>query len=360
MKLGLFAVILWSFSAHSFELKRVPEPKLNEALAPFVDGSYGETEALLVYTDGALRYEQYRLGFDENKKHLGWSVAKSITTTILGIAVKDGTVKLDDPVTKWVKEGANTAWDQVTLGHLATMTSGVYSMEGYEASPLNSTVVAMLYRFPFFKDMGGYRLTQRRVMAPPGDRFYYSSGDTALLSKALTNALGGSMRALFKDRIAKPLGITRFTFEEDGSGTLVGSSYFYTTAIDFLKLGLLYLDGGKWDGEQLLPEDWSKRSGNPSSAFKTLRLDNVPSDLAYGLGFWLNQPVPTAQIGKYYSSVPADAYWMKGHQHQHILVIPSKKTVIVRLGRDGLLTGKFSMDEMYKALSRAMNWGVAP
>ncbi|RYZ65928.1 MAG: class C beta-lactamase-related serine hydrolase, partial [Proteobacteria bacterium] len=317
---------------------------------------------LLVYSEGVLKYEAYRFGFDEQKKHLGWSTAKSITTSLLGVAIQEGALNLDDPVTKYVADARNTPWDQVSLKHLATMTSGMDFKEVYEASPLNSHVVSMFYRFPFFQDIAGYIGRLRNVKAAPGERFSYSSGDTNMLSRALHEALGGKERSLLKEKILDKIGVEKFTFEEDGKSTIIGSSYFYATAVDFLKLGILYLNDGKWDQSQILPMGWAELSRTPGPAFKTLRLDNVPEGKAYGLGFWLNQPVPQAQIGKAYSAMPADAYWMAGHQGQYVIIIPSTQTVIVRLGRDRSKTNKFDVNGFFVKLSQALNWkgGVSP
>ena len=105
-------------------------------------------------------------------------------------------------------------------------------------------------------------------------------------------------------------------FEVDASGTFVGSSYLYATLRDYARFGLLYLNNGNWQGEQILPEDWVEYTTTAASG----------SDGIYGAFFWLNK------AGTDYPDAPRDMYSCRGHDGQFIYIIPSKELVIVRTG----------------------------
>ena len=155
----------------------------------------------------------------------------------------------------------------------------------------------------------------------PGRHFSYSSGTTNLLSALLVERLGGTQGAidyLYSDFLA-PLGMTRTVFEPDPSGVFVGSSYIYASARDWGRLGQLMLEDGELNGVRLLPTDWVARASRPSVAL---------NDPRYGYQFWLNRGGEKLR----WHGLPEDAYAMMGNRGQVVMIIPSARTVIVRLG----------------------------
>jgi CubicO group peptidase (beta-lactamase class C family) len=313
--------------------------------------SAGQTDALLIYKKGELVFERYAHGYSREKKHLSWSMAKSFSTTLYGILLQKNLVKPTDTVDQFFPEVKNTEWKKVQLIHLATMSSGMAWEENYDLSPLNSHVAAMLYRAPYFSHMGEYRLKQMKRLAPPGERFSYGSGETNLLTACLQKRIpNGDWIAFVRENLFGPIGISKFTLELDEGKNFIGSSYLYLTPRDYLKFGVLLLKKGMWDGKSVLSENWLKEAVSPAAPFGTLRLDNDPQDRAYGQGFWLNQPVGSAQIGRAHKSLPDDAFYAKGYQGQYILVVPSEDLVVVRLGHDNASENRFRLDDFRAAL----------
>ncbi len=293
-----------------------------------------QTDALLVVAGGAIVYERYARGYTAKMRHYGWSMAKSVSMALFGIAEATGKIRREDPVSKWVPEVTGTIWDGIRLEHLLTMSTGVEWNEGYESSPFQSHIVSGLYRRRAFQDFGLTRAGMRKVLAKPGERFNYSSGDTNLLMRAMKKALRDDYKNFPWDALFTPIGMSSAVMERDASGTLIGSSYLAATARDFARFGYLFLREGKWMGKQIIPADWVKLAGTPSPAFHSLRLDHRPSDQPYGTSWWLNRAIPTAQIGKPYPEFPDRTILALGHDGQAIIVVPEWDLVVVRLGND--------------------------
>jgi len=292
------------------------------------------TDAMLVVAGGELVYERYARGYTETMRHYGWSATKSISMAIFGIAEAEGKVRREDSVTKWNPEAAGSAWDRVTLGNLISMSSGILWREGYEASPFDSHVVTALYRTRESADFGLYRLSQRKVVAPPGERFNYASGDTNLYLRALRKALGDAYADYPWKKLFDPIGMKSAVIERDPSGTFIGSSYGEATPRDFARFGYLFLRGGKWKGKQIVPAEWVRMASTPSPAMAFSRKDHRPKDSPYGYGWWLNAAQPKAGIAKAFPDFPDDMYFASGHDGQEIVVIPSWDLLFVRFGND--------------------------
>jgi len=158
----------------------------------------------------------------------------------------------------------------------------------------------------------------------PGDYWYYSSGTTNLIARTLTQVLearGIDYYAFARDALFAPLGAASFTLEPDSAGYSIGSSYIYATARDWARLGELYLEGGVWKGERLLPETWPAYVSSPTKA----------SDGEYGAQFWLNHDGADGRV-RWVPGLPDNVYSMSGHEGQYVFIIPDKRMVIVRTG----------------------------
>ena len=304
-----------------------------KALTGYAFSPQFSTDALLVYQDGKTIYEKYANGYSASTPHPLWSVTKSISMAIFGLAEAEGKISSDDLVTHWYPEADSKIWGDVKLSHLLEMTSGVGWSEAYERNPLVSSVVSLLYKKSSFDDMPAYRLSHGKKVARAGERFNYSSGDTNLLMGALKKALAQDYNTYPWSKLFEPLGMQSFTLEQDGSGVFIGSSYGICTARDLLRFGELFLNEGSWQGKRLLSKEWVKRAFTPNSAFSELRLNHRPME-GYGRSWWLNTPIPTAQIGKEVKSAPVDAYSAQGHYGQFLFIVPSQKLIVVRLATD--------------------------
>lgn len=331
------ALFLTSFNLHA--------ASKFEAVSDYVFQEPLQTDALLIAKNGKIVFEKYARGYSETTRHPVWSISKSISALIFGTAELDYKISRNDFITKFYPD--KKKWNGIKVENLLTMTTGLHWQESYEESPLKSDVVATLYRLPWLKNRGEHRLTRTNRVAPIGERFEYSSGDSDLLMAVLQKALGSDYSDYPWKKLFNPIGMKNVTFEQDHSGAFAGASYVYTTARDLWRVGELMLNGGRAGGKQIVSKEFAQTSVTPSSAFKTLRLDHDPEQ-AYGFGWWINQAPQESQLGVFFKNAPRDLYWAQGHYGQYIFVIPSKKAVIVRLATD--LKTRIDREKFFKLL----------
>ncbi len=275
------------------------------------------TRAVVVVYDGQLVAEKYAPGYNIDSKMYGWSMAKSITSALIGTLVKQGKLNVEQPapVPEWADP--NDPRHTITLKNLLQQTSGLRFLEDYTKA---SDVTNMLYKKD---DMAAY--TARHSLAhDPGTFFNYSSGNTNILSRIIRQAVGEKEYASYPaNALFYKLGMYNTLLEPDASGTYVGSSYIMATARDYARFGLLYYSDGVWNGERILPERWVKQTSTPPES-NTLK--------NYGYQFWLNGFDKENPFQIKYPDVPTDMFYCDGFGYQYIYIIPSKKLVIVRLG----------------------------
>ncbi|OYY79209.1 MAG: serine hydrolase [Sphingomonas sp. 28-62-20] len=292
----------------------LPKPAYPQlgAVARAMAGAYsGRTTGIVVLRGKALVAESYADGFGPYTAQRTWSVAKSITGTLVGIAVKEGAVRTDAParIPEWADEYAFNRRRQITLDNLLRMASGLHS----DTAGNRSDAV-------YF---GGTAVTEETVHWPievkPGTRFRYANNDILLAMRSLRAALGEARyknfpaTALF-DRI----GMKHTVAETDWRGNYISSSQIWTTARDLARFGLLYLDDGFWNGKRVLPEDWRRYVTTPNGP-------QPAAGFGYGATFWLMNKVP---------GVPADTFSANGNRGQFVVIVPSRNIVIVRRGED--------------------------
>ena len=270
------------------------------------------TRALLVVRNGQLVAESYAEGISAETPLLGWSMGKSLTAMMVArYQALEPQLKVTSPVfPQWSDDRR-----QITLENLLQMSSGLDFDETYAPG---SDATRMLFNAHSASDVA----MQSTLAHTPGEHFSYSSGTTNLLARWLYEQLGATPQAnleFFREQILAPLGMRHTTFEVDASGVFVGSSYIYASARDWARLGLLMLDDGQWNGEQLLPEGWVATASSPNQS---------ANDPAYGYQFWLNRGGESAR----FPELPEDSYFMLGNRKQVVMVSPSTSTVIVRLG----------------------------
>jgi CubicO group peptidase (beta-lactamase class C family) len=261
--------------------------------------------------------ENYAPGFNKNSKMLGWSMAKSITSALIGILVKQGRldVKQPAPVAEW--KDPEDERHAITLENLLQQTSGLNFEEDYNKSS-NATI--MLFNKA---DMGAYTAS-RPLKDTPGTKFYYSSGNSNILSRIVRQTVGDkNYHSFIYDSLFYKAGMYNTVMEPDAGGTMVGSSYVFATAQDWARFGLLYYNNGVINGQQLFTDDWVKKTASPFAADKLSQ---------YGYQFWLNGYDIKMPSQRKFSAAPADMFYADGYAGQYVFIIPSKKLVIVRLG----------------------------
>ena len=294
------------------------------AAAAFDRSTYGkgtETTAVIVLKDGKIVAERYREGYDRHTPQRTWSVAKSLTATLIGVAAHKGLVdvKAPAPVPEWQQPGDPRA--AITTEQLFHMASGLHS----EAAGNRTDDV-------YF---GGTSVTEKvpglPIEAKPGTRWLYANNDTLLLARALRHKLGDGDKALafpFTDLLWK-IGMKRTFLETDWQGNFILSSQVWTTARDLARLGQLYLQDGMWNGERLLPEGWSRYVATPAPVQPANALSG--NGAGYGAQFWLFGPK---------QGLPEDTYAMQGNRGQIVMIIPSRKVIVVRRGFDAVGDGE--------------------
>jgi len=290
--------------------------------------------AIVVVDHGRIVAERYASGFNAGTPLLGWSMTKTVMAGVIGLLVKDGKLKLDQ-AGFWP---GNDGRERIRLSDLLAMSSGLQWNEAYGAV---SDVTSMLYLQP---DMAAFA-KQKPLAHPVGETWLYSSGTAVILSRIAQDAAGEDLAEFIKARLFAPLRITSATIEPDEHGTLVGSSYMYATARDWARYGQFLLQDGVWQGQGLLPAGYVAMMATPVAA----------SQGQYGRGqtwLWGSDAAtpgvnPDAAFG-----IPADTFWMSGHDGQNIAVIKSRQMVIVRLGLTPYAAG-YSPQPLVKAILEA-------
>jgi len=242
---------------------------------------------------------------------LSWSSAKSMLHAAVGILVGEGRLRLDEaaPVPQWAGPGDPRA--AITLQQLLEMRDGLAFAEDYVEAG-GSDVIEML--FGAGQDDVAAFAADRPLAAPPGERFYYSSGASNIISGVVAREVGpGDPYIRFlEDRLFHPIGARSARPKLDEAGTWIASSYVYATARDFARFGYLYLRGGVWDGRPILPAGWVDHGRRPRSV--------DPEDGPYGAHWWVD--------GDAHGTFSA-----RGYEGQYVTVCPGLDLVFVRLGR---------------------------
>ncbi|MBL4826280.1 MAG: serine hydrolase [Spongiibacteraceae bacterium] len=297
----------------------------SEKLKQAVDLAFAEndsrgaknTKALIVMHHGKIIAERYAKGVDATTPLLGWSMTKSISNMLIGILVRENKLDINQPAA--IAEWANDERSSITVNNLLHMSSG---LAFNEYNGLNTDVAQMLTQ----QSSAGHFAANKPLLHPPNQHWSYSSGSTNILARVIHEHLGGhlqhSQQFAYKE-LFEPLDIQNAYLEPDPSGVFIGSSFLYLTTRDWAKLGQLMLQDGVWRGQRLLPPGWVNYSVTPA---KTNHLNK------FGAHFWLNKNPNNPEKQRTWPDVPEDAYAMNGYQGQHVVIIPSKQLVIVRLG----------------------------
>lgn len=220
------------------------------------------TSAFLVIKDGQLIHESYHHGDSKESLHTSFSVAKSFTSALAGIAMDEGHIdSLDDPVRKYLPELTSATFDDVSVKDVLQMSSGIRFTEVYTDS--ESDINRMTAQVPPLTYLE-YMNTLGRDHAP-GTFNHYASINTQLLGILLVRVTGKSITQYMQEKLWHPLGM-----EQPGKWTLDGQGYEMTmgglaaSARDYAKLGLLYLHDGRRGDKQVLPKGWTKESVTPN------------------------------------------------------------------------------------------------
>ncbi|MVA27664.1 serine hydrolase (plasmid) [Agrobacterium vitis] len=265
--------------------------------------------AIVVVRDGQIVGETYGAGFGPSTPLLGWSMTKTVNAALVGMAIKDRKLSLDQR--SLFPQWANDARKNISVADLMSMTSG---LEWSEEGTFPDTYILEYLA----KDAAAFA-RDRPLVTPPGTKFNYSGGSSVLLARLWQNAVGADSQTFPKERLFKPLGMKSAVLESDVSGTFLGEGYLYASARDWARFGEFLRLNGEWNGEQLLPNGFVNYMRSP------VPVSDEGHGPAYGRGqLWLGP-------GQGFT-LPTDTFMMQGHQRQVIAIIPSRKLVVLRMG----------------------------
>lgn len=268
---------------------------------------YG-TIAYVIIKNDSIWFENYYDGFNEDSKSNSFSMAKSYVSAMLGKAIMQGKIKgMDQPVSEFFPEFNEGFAAKLTVGDLSSMSSGSTWDEAYY-SPLSITTRAY-----FYDDLRKMMLERVKIIEEPGEKFKYLSGDTELLGMIIEKATEKHLADYLSESFWKPMGCENqalWQVDSEENGMEKAYCCIASSAKDFAKMGKLYKDHGKWNGQQLLDSAFIAKSVTP-------RYSESPQ---YGYGWWL------------YNKDDKEFFMMRGHLGQMVIVNRKDNVIIVRLG----------------------------
>ena len=305
-----------------------------------------QTYAFLVIHNDSILYERYFGDVQEDSKLPSFSMAKSVTSTLLGIALHEGYIKsLQEPVTNYLPQLRKNdgGFDRVTIQNVLDMRSGIKSNENY-TNPFSDVL-----------KMGFARNVSKPVLnakteAPPGN-FNYKSANTQLLAQIIEKATGRKLQDYAAEKLWGPLQMEfPASWNNDKQKTVRAFCCINATARDFARFGSLFLHKGGWQGKQVVPAAWVRQSTTADSMFKYEGYKNQ---------WWAKERVITStdsgRVAKFINTLGSKsrtsirdrngvkeyavyyydgAYYAAGLLGQYIYINPAKKLLIVRLGHD--------------------------
>lgn len=273
--------------AHGDKVHELPQGK---PISAFCEGGENESEfeeflteqkvaGLLILQDGMVRTERYALGLTEAGRWTSQSVAKSVTSTLVGAAIKDGHItSVNDYVTDYIPDIKGSAYENVTVHHLLTMTSGVRWKEAYTNGTSDN--------FKFFRDPVDPGIDHtvsymRRLPAEaePGKKWLYKTGETHLLGVLVSSATGQTLSSYLSSKIWAPYGMEqKATWILNRTDRELAGCCLQMKLRDLARFGQFVLEGGRINGESIVPDDW----------FLTATQTQIPiwGGLGYGYLWW--------------------------------------------------------------------------
>jgi CubicO group peptidase (beta-lactamase class C family) len=290
----------------------------------------GETRAVLVIQGGRLVFERYADGYSRDTRLNSWSMAKSVTHALVGAAVLQDRLAIDTPM-------GNPHWRASDRRASISWRNWLNMVDGIDYTESAANIAHAGNARMLFGE--GRQDTTRwgaglPLIHDPGTHWNYSSAGTLLISDALTRTIVPNsqnaidrrdrMRAWMNTSLFDQIGVHPIV-EFDPQGLFYGSSLIWMTGRDWARFGYLYLRGGVWDGQRVLPEGWVDFGRTPGPAQNTD---------TYGAHWWLTPPTGDGRPARSLitGDEMRDAFSAQGYEGQIVVVVPSKDLVMVRLG----------------------------
>lgn len=285
------------------------DPAGLEAAREYAFAEGRNTQGLVVVHNGEIVGEWYADGAGPDSWAASWSMAKSFTSAVVGIAIEEGEIPgVDEPMSTYIPGWSGSDREPITIRDVLHMASGLEWNESYAGTAGESNIVQMVTGEG---DQLAYAAA-RPAAQPPGTVWNYSSGDSMLLSGVVEEATGKPLDEYATDVLLDPIGMQQVEWWRDVEGHTLGYCCFDTTSRDFARLGVLYARGGRWGDEQVVPEAWVEESLVPLDV----------SEGEYGYQWWLTD----------HDGLPTEMFAAQGHDGQYVYVIPSLDLVVVRNG----------------------------
>ncbi len=272
-----------------------------------------ETVAFLVIKNDSICYEEYWDGYSDSSYSNSFSMAKSIVSILVGIAIDEGKIKsVYDPIGAYVPEFSQGELAKVTVKDLLMMASGLNFHESY-STPINQTTDAY-YGKNLQKLMFSLKPEKQ-----PGIEFNYKSGDTQILELVLKAATGKTISEYASEKLWSKIGAEHSAkwSVDKADGDEKAFCCFYSNARDFARIGKLYMNNGRWNNQQVVSTNWVKTSTQSNK----LKDEHANVTDYYGYQWWV------------YQDPKLPAFYCRGILGQYIIVIPSKNLLIIRLGK---------------------------
>jgi CubicO group peptidase (beta-lactamase class C family) len=261
--------------------------------------------SVLIVRNGYLVTEAYHFLYDQDTPHNIYSCTKSVTSALIGIAIQQGYIAgVDQRMLDYFQERTVANLDDgkqsITLDHLLTMSGG-FDWPGGILEPILGEWIGSDDWVQFVLD--------RPLSDPPGTRFVYNTGGSHLLSAILQTTTGMTALEFAQQNLFEPLGISTDRWTVDPQGINFGGAWLWLTPPDMAKFGYLYLNGGQWDGQQVVPADWVA-----TSTREHIRAGDQWLSDGYGYQWWIDK---------------AGYYMALGYGGQYIIVVPDQDLVVV-------------------------------
>lgn len=285
-----------------------------------------KTVAFLIIKNDTIQYEKYFKGYNKESIVPSFSMAKSVTSILIGCAIDEGLIKsIDEPITNYIPELSKNGFDKVTIKHLLQMTSGIKFNESY-VNPFGDAA-SFYYGLNLRKEIGKIKLKTE-----PGQQFDYVSGNTQLLGLVLERSLKNkTITSYLQEKIWAPLEMefdASWSIDRKKNGLEKTFCCLNARARDFAKIGRLYKNKGNWNGKQIVSQKWVEESTKLDTSEGSAKF--------YQYQWWL----PT----------PNEDFMAEGILGQFVYVNPSKDLIIVRLGKK---EGKADWWTIFTSLARA-------
>ncbi|MET0340796.1 MAG: serine hydrolase [Polyangiales bacterium] len=305
--------------------------KLEQAMA-FSTRAHN-TQAMLVIRHGYVAFEKYVAPFAAGTRHESYSMAKSFTSSLVGIAIDEGKLaSTDEKICKYYPSRWNCAdssdpRSRITVEHAMNLSTGLEWKEDWRSFATGPND-AMALGDMLDKALG------RKSVAEPGTTMRYSTGDPALLTAVIQQSVGKTAYAYAKEKLFDVIGIAGVRWNQHPSGQTTVFAGLSATAREFAKFGYLYLRHGEWEGKQVVPGAWVDRTTKAEKPCSDWYRYLWHQNFALRLGEQDRKcPVAFCQPTNF-ADVPADAFMAKGVFGQYVIIMPSEDLIIVRLAQD--------------------------